>query len=436
MNQPIEILVGSAGGPSAGSSLWNYPQIAGQSGYLEKSGFGTMPSTTYEILPGGGVQLLGGLVFASNEVFFWHPTGLAYGTSSTSYTNGFNQAKVISALFGRIGWRGSVPRVSPTNQLSKSGRYFQDFHALVTTDNVRAVMEEVDASDADFNAHIESLQKSAILRCLNAAFQEREIYESVLLYDRDENGHRVVNGSNQFVGFEINVPTTANVSVQISSVQLLFDQDVTVRLYLFADGKKTPVWFADVAAIGNEATTVGIANVVLNYLSDTHKGKRFYFGYFQSDLGSAKAIQEDVRWNQTLCFSARSMKAAKVGTSDFDRENVGHTSEAWGLNIEVSAFRDHTNTCIRMAPLFDEAIGLQMAYNVLEQIIYSTRSNARERIIKDEVARVGLQLELNGYAPVSDMAKVVGLAQRIDKEFARMRKQLTSKPKAQTVTLN
>jgi hypothetical protein len=68
-------------------------------------------------------------------------------------------------------------------------------------------------------------------------------------------------------------------------------------------------------------------------------------------------------------------------------------------------------------------------------IIYSTRSNARERIIKDEVARVGLQLELNGYAPVSDMAKVVGLAQRIDKEFQRMRSQLIAKPKAQTINV-
>lgn len=436
MINPIEITVGSVGGPVAGSDIWLYPAIAGQAGYLEKGGLGTMPSSQYEILPEGGVRLLGGLSFGANEVFFWHPTGISYGVAGTSYSNGFNQSRVISAMFGRLGWRGTAPKVNSINQLSKSGRYFQDFHALVTVDNIRSVMETVDPSDAELNAQLEVLQKSAILRCLNAVFQSQEVFENTLLYNRDDNGHRPVDGSNQFVGFEINVPSSPEIAVQISAVQLLFDTDLTLRLYLFADGKKSPVWYSDVQVTGNESTVVGLNDLILNYISSTNMGGRFYFGYFQSDLGAAKAIQEDVHWNQPLCFSARPMKSAKVsGQYDFDRENVNHSWETFGLNVLFSSFRDHTTTCLRMAPLFDEALGLQMAYNVLELIIYSTRSNARERIIKDEVARVGLQLELNGYAPVSDMAKVVGLAQRIDKEFQRMRTQLTAKPKAQTISI-
>jgi hypothetical protein len=446
MIKPIEIVVGGSGpyDPAAGTSVCNIPIIAGQEVFLEKTGYGTYDYNLYSSLSTGGFQLIGN-TFTGGERFYVHLTGLGYGTTSGSYTNGFDFNRVINALFGRLGWKqpdktGS-PVINATNLISKSYRRFNDgsFHALVSIDNIKATMEEAGASDVNLNAHLESLQRAAIMRSLNRVFSDidkPEYIEQGLLFNRLGQNDQSITNTGQFAGYEINVAPDMGIGVQIDSATLLFDQDVTFNLYLFKDGKKSPLSVIQVSAIANEATVVNFSDLVLNYIGSATKGSRFYFGYFQDDLGAARAIQEQIcSMNKTRCFSAMPAVSKKnAGEYDFDRNQRSYTVQPYGINLEMSSFRDHTQQIVKKANLFDEVIGLTVAYMTIEQIIYAVRSNVNERILKDELARVGVSLDLTGSAPLSDSPKIKGLTQRIDEEYKRMRKSFF--PKAKPITVN
>lgn len=442
MGKPLEIVVdGGGSNPAAGTSVCNIPTIKGQDFYLEKIGYGTYDYSLYAPISSGGFQLIGN-TFQEDEKFFVHLTGLSYGTAPGNYTNGFDATRVLSALFGRVGWKQPLktgsPVVNSTNLLSKGGRFFNDgsFHKIVTIDNVKATMEESNASDSNLNAELESLQRAAIMRCLNSVFREPEYIQQVLLLDRLGENDTPIDNTGLFVGYEINVAPTMDNAVQIDSATLLFDQDVTFNLYLFKDGKKSPLSVIEVTATAYESTVVGFSDLVLNYIGSQTKGGRFYFGYFQSDLGSARAIKEEgCLANKTICFCAEPMQAVQtVGEYDFNRNQRSYTWQTYGLNLEMSVFKDHTQMIVKKANLFDEVIGMTVASMVIEQVIYTSRSNSSERILNDVLAKAGIQMDLNGAAPVADSPKIKGLNTRIEEELKRLR--CSFYPEAKTVTLN
>lgn len=427
MSKPIQITVGVTSGLTAGASVYNNTSWAGLDGHIERVGSGPLDYADYEILTTGGFRLLNGNVFANTETFAFTATSSSYASAVSGpsvYTNGFDYNRVMAAMVGRLAFRDEEPA-------SKSGRYYQDFHALVNVDNIRNTMP----SGAVLATHLTQLQSAAILRVLNGVFREKEYYENVLLYEREESEETLVTNSGQFTGYEINIASDGKRAVQIDYAVLNFDTDVTFNLYLFKDGKKTAIWQQEVSAVADEATVVPLSDVVLTYLSGTTKGGRFFLGYFQDDLGGAKAIEEQVEfWAPTKMFRATPMYSLATG-QDFDRVQLYSPSYSYGLNLEISSFRDHTAAIVSKPNLFDEAVGLQLTYMVIEQIIYAVRSNATERILKDQIDKLTVQLELNGYAPVSDLSKVEGIAQRIQKELDRINKSFFPKTKATTINL-
>lgn len=363
-------------------------------------------------------------------------------SANTGYSNGLNLTRVMDAFVGRLGWRASTqigqPVLSAPNNVANSGRYFNDFHSLVTVPNLKTSQDDASISDADFNTYLQNLQKSAILRCINGVLNQPEQIERVLLYDRSRNQeNRTIENTGLFVGFEIKTPNNDQFAVQLESITLLFDGVATFNLYLFKDGKPAPVKTKSVTTLANDPTIINLDDFVLNYIGSATKGSRFYLGYFQGDLGSVKAIREQAEcWNKQLCFSAISMTSPKkTGLTDFERTNIPTTTQLFGLNLEVTTFIDHTNAVIKKAALFDELVGLQMAYMVMEQIIYSVRSNKDERILKDQLDKIGLKFDLDGAVPIEKTPKIMGLKQRIDREMERVREGFYPKQKAMSVSV-
>lgn len=347
------------------------------------------------------------------------------------YTNGFNTTEVLNAMRLRLGWRQSSgsPTLSQDNLESLSGRYFQSFHPLVTLANIHAVIEEPNSSDEAFNEYLTNLQDDAIMRCLNEVFREPELLEQKLLYTRSGQSDQPVESSNQFVGYMINVANDFGISTQINSVTLYLDGDCTFNLHLFQDGVKSAVKTIPVTVTAYERTVIDIDSLVLNY----RKGDKYYFGYFQSDLGDVKAIQEQVDvWATTKCFGVTPFKAADLGGDEFDTNNKQFTSQPYGLNLEISSFRDHTQKILRKANFFDEAIGQTVALMVLEQIIGSTRSNAKERITQEHADKI--DRDINQAFPTNELPVVPGLKVAITKEYEKLKK--TFFPKAQAMSMN
>lgn len=347
-----------------------------------------------------------------------------------AYSNGYDMTAVMNALTPRLGWRqptgSDVPTLTDAVKESKSGRFFQDFHALCTPQNIKSVMEQAGAGNADLCAFLDNQEKGAIASALNSVFTH-EVIEQVLLFSRYGQNDVAETASGKFVGYEINVADREDRTVQIDSLRLYFDGAATFNVYLFKDGVVDPHKTKEVTTTANALTDVVVEDWILT------RG-RWYVGYFQSDA-SANAIREQVQsWATTYNFSAQFIQSDATGAASFNREEKHYTFQPLGLNLEISSFRDHTKQIVKRAGQFDELIGLHVAYAVLEQIIYSTRSNAKERVLKESVDTLALQLDLNGSAPISDGPKTTGLKQRIEREVKKVREAFYPKPKSVTVS--
>jgi hypothetical protein len=354
------------------------------------------------------------------------------------YTGGFNQAKVIDALKGRLAWRQPTmdgsPVLNSTNTESASGRYYNDgsFHPLVTIDNLKATIEDANAADDSFNTLLEDLQKAISIQAVSAVFNKTELIDQVTLFERSLNNDQLITGSSKFVGIRFKL-AKGDAAAQIKSIALYFNKAITVRLYLYHDAKKQHLWTDEVVTAADDQTVhVPTTELILSN-NGLYKGGYYYLGYYQDDLSDdAQAYQEQYYRSQPYCFGFDFFSAAESG-DDFDRRNVATASINFGLNAEVVTFHDHTDAIVRSAHLFDNLQGLQMAYHVCKQILFAVRSNVNERILKEAFDKVGLQYELEGKVPITDVPKSTGLQDKINAEVERLRQSFNPEPKSRIV---
>lgn len=349
------------------------------------------------------------------------------------YTNGFELLLVSSAITGRLGWIQptvqGAPVIDATNKSSKSGRFYNDgsFHATLDIETIMASQPNAKLDDAGFNALLVQKAKAAAMRALTGVFSESEYFDGqMLLYDRLPTNEVPVANTSLAVGYQIDITNRIDITAQILTAILYFDSDVTFNLYLFKEGVPTPLVTKSVTAKAYEQTSIEIDEIFLNYAK--YRGSRFYLVYFQDDLGTAKAIQEQTcGWNTTRCVRAQSFYAKQTGPLAFDLNNRSYPMQPYGLNLELTSFKDWTQDIVRKASYFDNLLGLVMAYMVIEESFYTNRSNSTERSNKDDLAKAGLQLDTMGAIPVSASPKVMGLKQRIDQEVIRVKKQFIKK---------
>jgi len=131
-------------------------------------------------------------------------------------------------------------------------------------------------------------------------------------------------------------------------------------------------------------------------------------------------------------FSATPIDTEATGATTFNRDELSYT-QPQGLNVEMSSFIDQTRHIKLKAAAFDELIGLVLANSVLEQVIYAVRINPEETVLKEQLQQVGIQLEMNGAAPISDGPRIQGLKQRIDREAKAVKQSFYPNPKSTVI---
>jgi hypothetical protein len=430
--EPIEITVGGPGAfdPAAGSTDCLIPELRGLQLLIEKRNFGPLKAAEFQPLPAGGFRLIA--PFQAGEVYFVFRSGLSYQVEDSGYTNGFQFAKVISALFGRLGWRADTtagaPVPSADNSLSRSGRYFNDFHALCTLSNIKQILTDPKATDLQINQELEAMQSSVIMRALNGVLNEPELLESGWDFVRDgEQNDRTIENQGLFVGRRIALAPLEDQALQLDRVGLYFDQDVSFPLHLFREGQAAPLATLQVQAIAWQKTAVDIAGWVLSFQEGF--GAAYYVGYFQNDLGAARAIDESRSGPPEMySWACELIQAKQTGAASFDRHIRQGCPWSSGLNLRFSAFRDWTYTITRKAALFDELVGLSTAALIVEKAIHTVRSNSTERALKDQLVSLGF-MDLTGAFPAPDGPKVTGLRQMIEREAKRVKKSFYNTPR-------
>lgn len=436
--KPLEIVVGRGQqyDPANGASVYNNPSLAGQDLWVEIYGSGPLPYESYQVLSTGGFQLLNGQTFGNNgQTWFIHTTGLSTPQAG-NYSNGFKINAVLNSLIGRIGWQqptiAGFTTLTGLNVQSSSGRYFQDFHAIVRPDIIKQVQEDTQISDANFNALLLTMQQAAVMRSLNGVFNKKDLLERKLLFERfgRQDYVNVINPSPTFVGVRITAPRDFDRAMQIDSLALLFNGNVSFNMYLFHDTQPgSPIATIPVTAVGGQQTIVNLNQFVLNW-SDLNKSGYYYLGYFQQDLGSVLAINEIIEvFNQLYNFGCTPVELLQIG-SGINVNQVSFTIKSHGFNIQMSAFRDHTQQIVMNPYLFDELIGLNMAAYVIELIQNSTNSNYKQRLTQE--ASKMLYNDLNLAMSTEDFPYSTGIKKMIQREQWRVKKELYPPHKIET----
>ena len=348
----------------------------------------------------------------------------------------FRPDLVISSLFTRVGWQqptqGEYAVLTGDNLVSLSGRYFSDFHKAVTVKNIKETCEDPDISDTDFNTFLERLQKSAITRVLQGIFNQDVIIEQLQLFSRDyERQLRTIESEDKFVYQRIKVANDSSYAVRINSLSLLFDGVATFKMYCFHTAKGK-IWEKEVTTVANQEVVVNITDLILSISEVTYKGGEFLIGYFQPDLGSVKAINYwSAQRKSSSIFGHCGGNAEITGAASYDSQTVVETNQDYGINIELTSIRDFTQVICRNASAFDEAVGLQVACDVVELIINSGRSNQTERIQKEQLQV--LYTDLNQDMPVDGAPYSAGLKNRLKRELQRLNKNFFPKDQITTV---
>lgn len=351
----------------------------------------------------------------------------------------YDVQRVINALFGRVGWKQPTQPeyaiLTEPNTLSKSGRYFTDAHNAVSVQNIKENQDDPNISDPDFNLMLEQMQKTAILRVLSDIFNLTAVVDCLQVFDResDEANDEFIENTGKFVGVKVTLGRAPDYAVALSSVVLYFDSDVEFELKCFIENKATPIWTKTVKATANEATIVDVSDLVLSYMSGVARTTAFYIGYFQNDIGEAKAHNEEMEaLNAGFIWKAEFVKTG-ISNGNIILPIEDFTDDTYGLNLQFTTYRDYTNIIVPQPQIFDNAVSLQFACNVLELILSGSRSNKTQRISSEQLG--DMFVALNQEMPTDQSPVGPGLKVRYRTEIEKLQKAIFAVPKIETHSL-
>lgn len=355
-----------------------------------------------------------------------------------------NVTTITGGLYQRLGWReptktGYTGILDAANKTSNSGLYFQSYHPFVTIENIKSCQPDKDISSVNFNAYLLNLQKDVILKIINSVFKgQDDMLEESILYDRENVVTKTITNGTDFVGYEITLAKLPDIVAKINTLIGEFDGVATFNIYLYHSSKQDALKTQEIVTVASEAKLQNPSSEwALYYDTSTYKGGKFYIGYYQSDLGSIKALNRN--WNNASVKNRMNhlgllpIKVTPNGVSLFDINAIQYTGDTYGLNFDISVHKDFTQTIIDNKQLFDDAIGLSMAVEILKLIYSSGRSNLAERATKEFVATA--YNELYGSPDIEEIPKSKGIMKELYIEIQRVKKALFKKDKIKTVTL-
>jgi hypothetical protein len=335
---------------------------------------------------------------------------------------------------GLVGWRSSMisgmPVLTSANTATSSGMTYSDFSSLVTVQNLYRCQEDSAITDTNFNTFLTNLTDAAFVKVLNAVFQDDDFIENKVLFPYENIWTELLTNDVSFVGYEITPANRKELTISINNVFTSFDSADSLKLLLFHSSKKLPIQTKTITVEELTETNTALNWDLANF---NYSGGKFYVGYLRSGL-TAKAVNRD--WdaaNVRNCFNMFKIEPVKVqgwnSETLFDVDDVEYESETWGLNFDLTSWKDYTNIVVRNKNKFTNALGLQVAADTLDLILKATRSNRIERELE---ARAFAELE--GFIN-ADLPRTYGIAKKLSDEIARLRKSFIETPQIQRATL-
>lgn len=348
-----------------------------------------------------------------------------------------NVSEIRTNLFGVVGLRQSTHPdydiLDSTITASSSGEYFDQFSSYITVENIKNTQEYASITDENFNTWLTNKIKDSISKAIRQCFTESDLIENKLLYKystRKTTAQELDNGAD-FVGYEITVSKRKDLSAFINSIFTEFSGTGDVKLLLFNDNKVSTIQ-TETVSVTDKSALQTVVNWALPYANSVTGGK-YYIGYLTNGL-TVKALNRDFdSSNVKSCYSAVKVQAIKVprwnAETLFDIDDVEYTDETWGLNFDISTFRDYTSLVLNNKNMFIDVIGYQFAADMLGQMITTTRTNGVERLQKGN-----LLLELQGNYNNEELPTFKGVNTKLKEAIAEVKKKLVDYPLITIVT--
>ena len=336
---------------------------------------------------------------------------------SVQITNGFDMARIFPALDGRIGFtqptKAGSPALDSRTLSASSGRLWTEGHGMVTVNKIFNAQEDENITNDAFNQYLVDLDHRVTSRCLNGVFSTLPTYiEHHLCYLRRNYQQNVlipVTSGGAFCGYRIQI-AEGDFAVVFNAISLFFSGAATFNLYLFNDLILAPVKTLSVTTVANSQTKVQL-DWAINYIQQNNNGGIWYIGYFDSDLpAGVQAIDEQLNlWENSIVWNGTPFTSAKTGALNFNRRYVGTTFYSYGLNVEMSSYRDYTQVIVQNPQLFDEMRILSYAITVLDIIKNSLRTGGEMRVLQPLITKADTDLAF----PTQDFPFVAGLKQQL-----------------------
>jgi hypothetical protein len=331
-------------------------------------------------------------------------------------------SKIRAKAVDLVGWRQSTKSGSLTldsdSIKSNSGLYYDDANALVTANNLQATQDDEAITAGSFNTLLDDIVKGAFSEVLSKVFNREDHIDTDLLYKHENVFEHPIDNVVGFQGYEVLVGKNMNVSAIINNILLEWYGDETVTIYLFNSQKKAPVYSKEVSALERD-TVEAEFNQTMNTFE--YFGGRWFIGYLTSGLTNRPVNRQFQEANLRYYFGdTLDIRPVFVSGWDsatmFNMEDIQYTSYSYGLNMEISVYRDFTQLVLTDLNRFARALQLQVAVRVVDIISNSVRSNKAERLSKSNAL-----LELSGNKNNFRVPEFVGLQDKLIAEIISLR---------------
>ena len=304
--------------------------------------------------------------------------------------------------------------------------------------NVNTIKSLIDSGE-DLNEYLKELVKGSFVEVLNSIFTEDDFESSGLLYPYDCTWESR-NDIHGFIGYEIDTQKNSLLSLILNRLMMGVGEPIyyvaqdggyytdkdgnryaevspigTARIFLYNTQMQEPIAYQDVVTSANN-TVISNVEWILN--NPTYGGK-WYIGYYTSDLPSQPvAINKDLSTLRTDIGGAIIRPILIEGAENwkFDITNLKYTETRYGLNFDMSTYKDWTNLVLSNEQRFARALQLMVAVKVADLAVNSTRSNRDERI-----SRANAVFELDGNRYNKDYPEHTGLLTKLKSEISRLK---------------
>ncbi len=377
---------------------------------------------------------------------------------------------IAEALNDLLGFRQnpdpSGPQLTPDLLISESYMYFEDEHPLVTITNLWKISQEFIATVypdyvpgdtytegtivafnskdwialrdnqniepgtsaldwaeySAFSVWLSQLRRTAIIKVIEQFVRTKQtlkkgkaILDKKALYNGVGRMSNQIDNNDQFVGLDIELPRHQGATCYINKAGFQFTEAVTFDLHLFHSSQEDPIRTISIEYTkANSVQWFNLADLILKYYDEdiTDTGGAYSIGYYQIDLGTAKAINKVIDWSTGPCsaceeymfndYQLRSKylsvfaMAAPEGTKGklFPSEDKSFYSDRnYGMNLQVSVLCDFTDFVIEQKDIFKAAISKQFAILTLEKMIHNPEGNITREVLTKNAARITYDLD-------------------------------------------